>query len=128
MQYYAKVNTADPRIGFVSVGEMLTDDQARTLGKEKLDELTARGVLAACAASPKAAPSPAPAGGAEETPDETPAETPEETPAETPEETPDETPDETPEDDDELPELELGDDIVNDQPEEKPNKGKGRKA
>ena len=104
MQYYAKVNTADPRIGFVSVGEMLTEDQARTLGKEKLDELTARGVLAACAASPKAAPSPAPAGGAEETPDE------------------------TPEDDDELPELELGDDIVNDQPEEKPNKGKGRKA
>ena len=120
MQYYAKVNTADPRIGFVSVGEMLTEDQARTLGKEKLDELTARGVLAACAASPKAAPSPAPAGGAEVTPDET--------PAETPEETPDETPDETPEDDDELPELELGDDIVNDQPEEKPNKGKGRKA
>lgn len=112
MQYYAKVNTADPRIGFVSVGEMLTEDQARTLGKEKLDELTARGVLAACAASPKAAPSPAPAGGAEETPDET----------------PEETPDETPEDDDELPELELGDDIVNDQPEEKPNKGKGRKA
>jgi len=116
MQYYAKVNTADPRIGFVSVGEMLTEEQVSTLGKEKLDELTARGVLAACAASPKAAPSPAPAGGAEVTPDETPAETPEETP------------DETPEDDDELPELELGDDIVNDQPEEKPNKGKGRKA
>lgn len=117
MAYYALTNTADPRTGFISIGEVLTDAQAAALGEDKLKELVACRVLAVCGEKPQAAaPSPAPTGSAEGTPEET------------PEEAPEEMPEEVPEDDDELPELELGDDIVNDQPKEKPNKGNGRKA
>ena len=113
MAYYALTNTADPRTGFISIGEVLTDAQAAALGEDKLKELVACRVLAVCGEKPQAAaPSAAPTGSAEETPDEAPEEMPEE----------------GPENDDELPELELGDDIVNDQPKEKPNKGNGRKA
>ena len=32
MQYFAKVNTAGPKTGFISVGEMLTDRQVEALG------------------------------------------------------------------------------------------------
>lgn len=113
MAYYALTNTADPRTGFISIGEVLTDAQAAALGEDKLKELVACRVLAVCSEKPQAAaPSAAPTGSAEETPDEAPEEMPEE----------------VPENDDELPELELGDDIVNDRPKEKPNKGNGRKA
>lgn len=45
MQYYAKVNTADPRVGFLCVGDVLTDEQAAALGEEKLKELKERDVL-----------------------------------------------------------------------------------
>lgn len=45
MTYYAKTNTADPRTGFISVGEVLTDAQTDALGKDKLNELVERGVL-----------------------------------------------------------------------------------
>ncbi|MBR3740571.1 MAG: hypothetical protein IKN04_08935 [Clostridia bacterium] len=45
MKYCARYNTADPRIGFVSVGEILTDEQARMLGKDKIAELVNDGVL-----------------------------------------------------------------------------------
>ena len=45
MMYYAKVNTADPRVGLITVGEYLTDAQASTLGEDLLEKLVARGVL-----------------------------------------------------------------------------------
>lgn len=45
MVYYAKVNTADPRVGQITVGEYLTDAQASALGEDLLEKLVARGVL-----------------------------------------------------------------------------------
>ena len=45
MMYYARTNTADPRVGLITVGEYLTDAQAKALGKEMLDALVERGVL-----------------------------------------------------------------------------------
>ena len=45
MVYYAKVNTADPRVGLITVGEYLTDAQASALGEDLLEKLVARGVL-----------------------------------------------------------------------------------
>lgn len=45
MLYYAKVNTAHPATGMITVGEYLTKKQAEALGAEKLEELVRRGVL-----------------------------------------------------------------------------------
>lgn len=45
MVYYAKVNTADPRVGLITVGEYLTDAQASALGEDLLEKLVTRGVL-----------------------------------------------------------------------------------
>ena len=45
MMYYARTNTADPRVGLITVGEYLTDAQVKALGKEMLDALVERGVL-----------------------------------------------------------------------------------
>ena len=45
MMYFAKVNTADPRVGMITVGEYLTDAQASALGEDLLEKLVARGVL-----------------------------------------------------------------------------------
>lgn len=53
--YAALVNTADPRIGLITVGEVLTKEQADALGAEKLQELVARGVLSALGESKPAA-------------------------------------------------------------------------
>ncbi len=106
MQYYARANTAHPAIGLISIGEVLTKEQAEALGAEKIAELLERGVLAACGGNPQAAPSPTPA---PEPDGETSAQP------------------EPDDDDEELPELEITDEIVNDQPEEEPS-GKGKKG
>lgn len=113
MQYFAKTNTADPRTGFISVGEYLTEKQVEALGMEKIAELVSRGVLAATEDAP-------------ETVSPTPADVAESEPAITPElsEVNDEADDE-----ETLPELELAEDIVKDQPEAPaPKKGGRRKA
>lgn len=125
MQYYAKVNTADPRTGFISVGEYLTEKQVDALGTEKIAELVECGVLAASGDIPEAA-SPALANeqGQEETP---PANEQEEAPTD---HNADEA-DESDGDEDELPELDMTEDIVNDRPEEPapaPKKGGRRKT
>ena len=66
MKYYAKTNTADPRVGFISVGYVLTEEEAGKLGEDKVNELVARGVLAPCGEekpqgeAPKPAPEPEP--------------------------------------------------------------------
>ena len=52
MRYYAKVNTAHPRIGMLTTGEYLTEQQAEALGREKLKDLVERGVLAEDAGRP----------------------------------------------------------------------------
>lgn len=44
--YYATVNTGSPATGFISTGEVLTEEQAAALGEEKLAELVNAGVLA----------------------------------------------------------------------------------
>ena len=45
MQYYAKTYTAEPKIGLITPGEFLTDEQAAILGEEKITDMVARGVL-----------------------------------------------------------------------------------
>lgn len=111
MQYFAKTNTADPRIGFISVGEYLTEKQVEALGAEKVAELVARGVLAASGEKPTDAVSPDDAAPAEQE-------------IEAPEARDDE---ETEPDDEELPELAMTEDIVNDQPEAPVAKKGGRR-
>lgn len=111
MKYYAKTNTADPRVGFLSVGCVLTEEEAGKLGEEKIRELVARGVLAACG---------------EEEPQE---EAPKPEPAKAPEPEPEpemepETEPETESESDEPMELPMGDDIVGDGT---PKKGGRRK-
>lgn len=110
MQYYARANTAHPAIGLISIGEVLTKEQAEALGAEKIAELLERGVLAACGGNPQAAPSPA----ATPEPDE-----------QTPEQ-----PNEEESDYDSEPEaLDIADEIVNDEApaEELKGSAKGRK-
>ena len=75
MLYFAKVNTADPRIGLITTGEMLTQKQANALGQEKIDELVRRGVLgemnssgAGAPNTPRSASQTAPIAGEPETP------------------------------------------------------------
>ena len=45
MKYYALVNTAGPKTGFISVGEMLSDEQVQALGREKIEELVQERVI-----------------------------------------------------------------------------------
>ena len=47
MKYYAKTYTADPKTGLLSPGEFLKEEQAAALGKDRLAEMVARGVLCA---------------------------------------------------------------------------------
>lgn len=112
MKYYAKTNTADPAIGFITVGEYLTDKQAEALGEDKLRDMVRRGVLKSVDNSPREAEPPA-------EPDA--PETPE------PETEGPDAPEAEPEDaEDELPTLDAGD-VIDDEPPAKPKRG-GRKA
>ena len=55
MKYYARTYTADPKTGLLSPGEFLKEEQAAALGKDRLAEMVARGVLCAVGSeSPKA--------------------------------------------------------------------------
>lgn len=115
MKYYAKTNTADPKTGFITKGEYLTDQQAEALGEEKLRDMVERGVLGAIGESPRATVPPT------EPPIEPKAEEPEE-----PEEPASDDIDGNDGDGDELPELSAGDVIVDETPA-KPKRG-GRKG
>ena len=122
MKYCAKTNTADPKTGFITKGEYLTDQQAEALGEEKLRDMVARGILSAEGGSPRTAEPPAEP--AAEEPDAEP-EAPEEPEAEDAEEADDA--DDAEETEDELPELDAGD-VIEDEPPAKPAKRGGRKA
>ena len=98
MMYYAKVNTADPRVGLITVGEYLTDAQASALGEDLLEKLVARGVLGRDAGSDGA--DNANNGAAEDAPED------------------------TSDDGDGVPELNVADVVVNDAQSEAP---KGRR-
>lgn len=93
MTYYAKTNTADPRVGFIGRGEVLTEKQAGALGENKLEELLKRGVLGRM---DDAEPTPEPAADAEA--------------AEAEADAPDGT--DEPDDGEELPRLDITDDMV----------------
>lgn len=113
MKYYAKTNTATPATGFITVGEVLTEKQAETLGEEKLRELVERGVLGATGESPRRPEPPAvenaePAEDAEAEPEAEIAEMAEDA-------------------EDELPALDAGD-VIEDEPPAAPKKRGGRKA
>ncbi len=55
MKYYAKTYTADPKIGLLTPGEFLTEEQVAALGKDRLMDMMARGVLCAVGSNaPKA--------------------------------------------------------------------------
>ena len=117
--YYAKVNTGSPTTGFISTGEVLTEEQTAALGEEKLAELVSVGVLAISgeiameAAATSNQDRTESADGADES-----ANAGEQTEAEEPEAA----------DEEELPELDLADELVGEaEPEEKP-KRKGGKA
>lgn len=121
MQYYAKVNTAGPKTGFISVGEMLTDRQVEALGEEKLAELVAVGVLEEMADDPKPVSASTDTQGDDE--DTHPA---------TGDDGDDVDEGDDDNDDEALPELEIEDELVEDQPSESsanaPKKGGRRKA
>ena len=117
-KYCAKTNTADPRTGFISMGEILTDAQAEALGEEKLQELVERGVLGVM-------------GGGTETPapKQPDPEEPEEEPEDEPEDEADaDDEDEEAEDEDDLPTLDAGDVIEDEQPAKPAAKRGGRKG
>ena len=55
MRYYAKTYTADPKVGLLTPGEFLTDNQVAALGEDKIAEMAARGILGVTGAkAPKA--------------------------------------------------------------------------
>lgn len=126
MKYYAKVNTAAPGVGLVTVGEVLTERQAAALGEEKIAELIRDGVLGACGGGDaEAAPGPAgvkepetgagakaePAAKGKE------PETGAEANAKPAAKGTEPEPEEEPEEDEELPELGMPEDIVRDEPD-----------
>lgn len=43
--YFAKQYTADPRIGWLTPGETLSDEQVKKLGEETLNSMIQRGVI-----------------------------------------------------------------------------------
>lgn len=45
MQYYAKTYTAEPKIGLITPGEFLTEEQEAILGEEKIADMVARDIL-----------------------------------------------------------------------------------
>ena len=100
MTYYAKVYTGRPDIGFLTPGEILTEEQTGKLGAEKIKELCERGVLEALAEA-----------GASSIPTETQSE-------------PERADEPTIEagDDEELPEIGDAEDLISDEPEQKPAK------
>ena len=120
MQYYAKVNTASPATGFISIGEVLTEKQAAALGEEKLNELVRNNVLGVCADENKPAPASEPDGTDEDQSTESEADS----------EDADDAGSEETDEDEELPELEMTPDMVNDKAEEAPapKNGGRRKA
>ena len=120
MKYYAKTNTADPKIGFITTGEYLTDEQAKALGEEKLRELTMRGVLGATGESqtvPEPTEEPEGAEESEEPKDTEGTEEPKDT----------EEPEDAEDTEDEMPVLDAGD-VIGDDPTGKSTKRGGRKA
>ena len=52
MQYYAKTYTADPKIGVISPGEYLTEEQVAALGEERIANMVKRNILAATGSKP----------------------------------------------------------------------------
>lgn len=113
MTYYTKTNTADPRTGFISVGEILTEAQADALGEDKLNELVERGVLGVSGGTEKP-----------ESKQTTPPDNPEE---DDPEDDPEEA-DEGEDSGDDLPTLDAGDVIADEVPAKSAIKRGGRKA
>ena len=124
MQYYAKTYTAEPKIGLITPGEFLTDEQAAILGEEKIADMVARDILGMAgkkASTPKPAESEEPVAPAEDADDD--ADTEEADEADDAEESA-----ET-EDGDELPELDAAGEIGEEEekPAEKPAKKAGRR-
>ena len=112
MQYYTKTNTADPRIGFITKGEILSEEQVESLGEEKLTELVLREMLGAIedkqkAKEPHIAPEPHELSNGQKV---------EESEASDDSQEPEE-----------LPELNVGD-VICDEPAEAPKKRGGRKT
>ena len=121
--YYAKVNTGSPTTGFISTGEVLTEEQTAALGEEKLAELVSVGVLAIGGEIAKEEADTDDRAEAESTGGaDVIADAGEPTGAEEPEAA----------DEEELPELDLADELVGEaEPEEKPkrdSRSKGGKA
>lgn len=121
--YYATVNTGSPATGFISTGEVLTEEQAAALGEEKLAELVNAGVLAIGGETAKGETDTDDQAGAESAGGaDVIADAGEPTEAEEPEAA----------DEEELPELDLADELVGEaEPEEKPkrnSRSKGGKA
>ena len=120
MKYSAITYTADPHIGLVSPGEMLTEEQVNALGTEKIAELVERKVLMAWPEERNAAfvaertPAPEPTGDKKESKEENPEE---------------ENPEDETEDEDDQPELDAMEDIVSDDAPEPaaPKKNGGRR-
>lgn len=108
MQYYAKVNTAGPATGFIAVSEMLSEKQVEALGEEKVAELVSRGVLGIFGGGNKAAAEPA------ETPDDFTDE------GDRDEHDADTDDSEDVDNEEELPDLDFTEDMVEDEPEEQP--------
>lgn len=127
MQYYAKVNTAYPAAGFMPVGEVLTERQTAALGEELLAKLVREGVLGTLrdaeettgtTLQPPAAAAPLTRG----------AKATEEAEDGEPETGTDEATEAAAGDEEELPELEVPEDIVSEAPKAaKPAKGAGRR-
>lgn len=117
MQYFAKVNTAGPKTGFISVGEILTEEQVEALGEEKLAELVAAQVLGELPDDPEPTNATADKQDGDEDVPPVPGDN---------GDGEDEADDEN-DDEEELPELEIEDELVEDQPEA-PKKGGRRKA
>ncbi len=122
MTYFAKTNTADPRTGFISVGEILTDAQADALGEDKLNELVKRGVLGVSggAEKPKSEQATPPEGSNQITPSE-----------KSEDNEPEDEPEEAAEDEEaegDLPTLDAEDVILDEAPVKSATKRGGRKV
>lgn len=113
MKYCAKVFTGNPEIGFLTPGEVLTDEQVARYGDEKIKELCGRGVLTALG-KPGAGDRRGETGGQSAHVGGT------DTEGTAPEVSPVPPVPAAEEESDELPELGDGDDLISDAPEAKP--------
>lgn len=116
MLYYAKVNTATPATGLITIGSVLTDKQVKALGEEKLAELVRENVIVAKSGQ---ASTEEPEGSTEET-------LAEDLEAKDPESATTESEEYEDEDEEELPELSPTSDIVSDETNDKPKNRKGK--